>query len=620
MISEEHQKRYFRFLESYIDGGDERQLLEAADLGREFVEAGVPAEELTELHEFALARLARERAMPELAKIASASQPFMEVMMAYSLEFHLQVESRRSAENELREVNDELRRRVRELEIYKRVFQALPLGVSVFALHDRSDSGSLEFILGNPAAETIRSRIDPEISDPGTTAGARWEPDPASLLEECAEVVRRDRPADLGVSVFEDEVAGALYLHTRAFPLSDDHVGLHIEDITERRKLEAQLRHAQKMEAVGRLAGGFAHDFNNVLTTIFNFAEFAAERVGAQSPAYQDIQEVLQSAERAAAITRQLLSFSRTQGSPQVLNPNSQLRNIDRMIRGLIEEDVEYHTRLSDDSWNIRMDPVALEQVVINLVINARDALSAGGTISLETENLTINELDRSRGATLKPGEYVALAVTDDGTGMSEEIQRKIFEPFFTTKDSSKGTGLGLSICLDLVEQTGGVIRVESSVGRGTTIQIVIPRVQEEAEGLRKGTQPEKREGSETILVAEDDEGVRQSSCRALRACGYRVLPAVTGAEALRICEADRVRPDLLLTDVVMPELGGRELAARVTALHPEVRVLFMSGYTGDYNEERGMAEPGIDLLQKPFSAEMLVRRVREILDSDPDG
>ena len=620
MISEEHRKRYFRFLESYVHGGNEQQLLEAADLGREFVRAGVPAEDLTELHESALARLARERSIPELARIASASQPFMEVMMAYSLEFRLQVESRLGAENELREVNDELRRRVRELEIYKRVFQALPLGVSVFALRARSDSSSLEFVLGNPAADTLRARIDPGISDTDTTVAAAREADPASFSDECAEVVRQDRPADLGVSVFEDEVAGALYLHTRAFPLSDDHVGLYVEDITGRRKLEAQLRQAQKMEAVGRLAGGFAHDFNNVLTTIFNFAEFAAERVGARSPAYQDIQEVLQSAERAAAITRQLLSFSRRQGSPRVLNPNSQLRNIDRMIRGLIEEDVEYHTRLSEDLWNIRMDPVALEQVVINLAINARDALSAGGTITLETENLTVEEVDDSRGGTLKPGEYVALAVTDNGMGMSEEIQRRIFEPFFTTKDSSKGTGLGLSICLDLVEQAGGVIRVESRVDGGTTIRIVIPRVQEEAEGPREGKQFEKCEGSETILVAEDDEGVRRSSCRALRACGYRVLPAVSGAEALRICQAHQVRPDLLLTDVVMPELGGRELAARVRTLHPEVRVLFMSGYTGDYNGERAMLEPGRNLLQKPFGLETLVRRVREVLDSDPAG
>ncbi|MEE2897101.1 MAG: ATP-binding protein [Gemmatimonadota bacterium] len=619
MIRREHRQDYLRLLERYVDDAGEQHLLAAADLGRQFVLAGVPAEEIAELHEATLAKLARDRPIPELAKVVFASQPFMEVMMAYSLEFRLQVDSRLSAEGELREVNDELRRRVEELEIYKRVFQALPLGISVFALRDHSDAGSLEFVLGNPAAEATRAFLASRISDAERTFKDGEEVDDASLSDVCAEVVRRDRSEDCGVSVFEDGAGGEVCLHTRAFPLPGDHVALQVEDITARTKLEAQLRQAQKMEAVGRLAGGVAHDFNNVLTTILSFAEFAAERVGAEHPVYEDIQQVLRSAERAAALTRQLLSFSRNESQPRVLNPITHLRDVDHLIRRLLEEDVEIKTRLSDDLWNIRMDPGALEQVIINLAINARDALSGSGKITLESENLVVDEAGGSFAAALDPGEYVVLAVTDDGMGMSEEVRLRAFEPFYTTKDSSKGTGLGLSICSDLVEQAGGVIRIESRIGQGTTVRVIIPRVKEAAESLYEEKKLEDFSGSETILVAEDDEGVRRSSCRVLRESGYDVLPAANGAEAVEICESHRPQPHLLLTDVVMPELSGRELAALVGALAPDMRVLFMSGYTGEPSMECDDAEFGANLLQKPFSAETLVRRVREALDGDRD-
>ena len=620
MIREEHRQRYLRLLEHYLEAGEEKYLLDASDLGREFVGAGVPAEEITELHEFALARTARERSMSELAKVAFASQPFMEVMMAYSLEFRLQAEARVGAETALREANEELRQRVLQLEIYEKAFQALPIGVSIFALQEGAGEPSWQFVLGNAAADSWRELLDPQIVlqpqfEPGWAAGGR------SFSEACVDVVRLNQSADFGVAAFEDEGRGGIYLHARAFPLPGEHLVLYLEDVSARRKLEGQLRQSQKMEAVGRLAGGVAHDFNNVLTTIFSFAEFAAEQVGDENPAYEDIQEVLRSADRAAAITRQLLSFSRKQSLPQVIDPNARLREIDRMLRSLMEEDVGYQTMCSDDLWNVCLDPGAFEQVVINLAINARDALGGdGGSITVELRNLRLGDLDDSASAVLDPGEYVVLAVIDDGMGMSDSVQRRVFEPFFTTKEPGKGTGLGLAICLDIVQQAGGVIDIESRVDHGTTVRVILPRVKGEPE---KRYEKEKRvdfSGKEIVLVAEDDAGVRLSACRALRTRGYEVLSASNGADAWRVFEDHQPRPHLLLTDVVMPEMGGRELASRVRGVAPEVRILFMSGYTGeaDADVEAGFAELRPNLIQKPFSVEALVRKVREVLDHAP--
>ena len=616
MIGEEQRERYLDLLMRYLGEEDERYLLDIADLGREFVTFDIPLEEITELHELTLERLDHDRSSRGLIL---AYRPFMELMISYSLEFRHQADCRTNAEEDLRRANDELTRNVRKLEIYQRVFEALPLGVSVFKLRDPSDSGSLEFVLGNPAADSTRVRIEHEAlaNEFGLKEGSGAETD--FFSDMCVEAIRKSRPLDLGVSAFKTAEGGEVHLHTRAFPLIDDHIGLHVEDVTERKKLEEQLHRAQKMEVVGRLAGGVAHDFNNVLTTIFGFAEFAAEQVEKESSTYKDIRQVLHAAERAAALTRQLLSFSRRRGTPRVIDPNSQIRAIDGMIRSLLEEDVEYYAQYSDDLWHVRMDPGALEQVIINLMINARDALSPCGQITLQTQNFQAYQADDFSGKTLKPGEYVGLTVSDNGMGMNDEIQRRIFDPFFTTKDAGKGTGLGLYICSDLIRQAGGSIHLKSEVGKGSRFRIMLPRVKEGAESLEESRKFEKMFGSETILLAEDDEGVRRSTSRALRDCGYQVLPAASGEEALRICEAHLPDIDLLLTDVVMPSLDGRQLAARVTTLCPEVMVLFMSGYTGEALVQRGVAGAEGNMIQKPFSVETLVRRVRDLLNSKPD-
>ncbi|MEE3326110.1 MAG: ATP-binding protein [Myxococcota bacterium] len=616
MIVEELRERYLHLFADYLAGEDERHLLDIADLGREFVTLGVPVEEIAELHESTL--LLRDD-NSSLQGVLSASRPFMELMMSYSLEFRRQSELRLEAERALRKSNDELIKSVHKLEVYQRVFDALPSGISVFRMRDQFDSSSLEFVLGNPAAEKTRVRIEKEEFQNGPMYEKDSAAESRSFSDACVEVIRRGNAVDLGVSVFDDQVDGEVHLHTRAFPLFDRHVGLHVEDVTAQRKLEAQLQRAQQMEVVGRLAGGVAHDFNNVLTTIFGFAEFAAEQVQEQSSVHKDIRQVLHAAERAAALTRQLLSFSRRQGSPRVIDPNSQIRAIDGMVRSLLEEDVDYRVHFSDDVWHIRMDPGALEQVIINLVINARDALPAGGQISLKTENFHVYKTDTSLGETLEPGEYVALTVSDNGTGMSEELQRRVFDPFFTTKDAGKGTGLGLYVCSDLIQQAGGSIHLWSEVGKGARFRVVLPRVKEQADRLRESSKMKKFFGSETILLAEDDDGVRRATCRALRDCGYEVLPAASGEEALRICETHLSRIDLLLTDVVMPSLDGRELAARVRKLCPEIVLLFMSGYTGESLDQRGLETADQNMIQKPFGVETLLQRVRDLLDSKPD-
>jgi PAS domain S-box-containing protein len=388
-------------------------------------------------------------------------------------------------------------------------------------------------------------------------------------------------------------------------------------DLSERRRLEAQLQQAQKMEAVGRLAGGVAHDFNNLLTVIFSFGNFVLDELRDGEPVHDDMQEVLKAAKRAERLTSQLLAFSRRKPvSPKVLSINTLVGEMDRMLRRLVGEDVDVSTRLSDHLWNVRIDPGSLEQVVVNLAVNARDAMLEGGKLTIETDNADIDEeYSAAHGSKVPEGQYVVLAISDDGVGMDAATQARIFEPFFTTKGSGKGTGLGLSTCYGIVKQAGGYIWVYSEPGRGTTFRIYLPRVVEETERVPILRPPESLSGTETILVAEDDEQVRRLAARALTRFGYRVVEAANGGEALQVCEQFPERIDLLLTDVVMPEMSGKQLVERLQPLRPEMKVLYMSGYTANAIVHRGVLEPDTHLLQKPFAPEMLARKVRELLD-----
>ncbi|MGH7569267.1 MAG: response regulator [Gemmatimonadales bacterium] len=388
-------------------------------------------------------------------------------------------------------------------------------------------------------------------------------------------------------------------------------------DVTEQRGIEHQLRQAQKMEAVGRLAGGLAHDFNNILTAITGYAGLLLEDLAAADARRGDVDEIRRAAERAAALTRQLLAFSRQQVlAPRVLDLNDLVTNLDNMLRRLIGEDVELVTVPAPDLGAIRADPGQLEQVLVNLVVNARDAMPEGGRLTIETANVTLDEDYTRLHAPALPGQYVLLAVSDTGTGMDPETRNHIFEPFYTTKEKGKGTGLGLATVYGIVKQSGGFVWVYSEPGQGATFKIYLPRVDERAQPLETpAASTTSLRGTETVLLVEDEVTVRTVARQMLERQGYTVLEA-TGAEAATaIAETHDGPIHLLLTDVVMPGSSGRALADRLTPLRPELRVLFMSGYTDEAVVRHGMLERGVAYLQKPFAPEGLARRVREVID-----
>ena len=390
-----------------------------------------------------------------------------------------------------------------------------------------------------------------------------------------------------------------------------------VRDISERKLLETQLRQAQKMEAVGRLAGGIAHDFNNVLTAIFGYTELVLEELPAGSSVRQDLEEIRKAAQRASALTRQLLAFSRQQVlEPVVLQLNGLVEDVDKMLRRLIGEDIDLRLALAPDLGNVRIDPGQLEQVLMNLVVNARDAMPTGGKLLIETANADLTEQYADLHQPVTPGRYAMLAVSDTGTGMDAQVKARIFEPFFTTKERGKGTGLGLSTVYGIVKQSGGYVWVYSELGRGTTFKIYLPRVDAPAERVIAPREPGTLAGTETILLAEDDEMLRRLAKGLLEKLGYRVLDAENAAQALAVAGAHQAPIHLLLADVVMPGASGRELARRLAEQRPATKVLYVSGYTDDAIVHHGMLEPGLNFLQKPFTPDGLARKVREVLDA----
>jgi two-component system cell cycle sensor histidine kinase/response regulator CckA len=390
-----------------------------------------------------------------------------------------------------------------------------------------------------------------------------------------------------------------------------------VEDVTQQRSLENQFRQAQRMEAVGRLAGGVAHDFNNVLTAITGYSDLLLEDLGPEDPKRSDVQEIRVAAQRAAALTRQLLAFSRKQVfQSRVLDLNTTVQTLDKMLRRLIGEDVKLECALAGGLGAVRADPAQMEQVILNLAVNARDAMPSGGRLTIETANVDLDETYAREHAGAVPGAYAMLAVSDTGIGMDAETRLHIFEPFFTTKEQGKGTGLGLSTVYGIVKQSGGYVWVYSEPGRGSTFKIYLPRVDEpvEAAELTPAAQPAVG-GGETVLLAEDDASVRNIVAEVLTEKGYRVLRAPDGQAALEMARAHQGDLQLLVTDLVMPGMTGRELAEALAAVRPSVRVLYMSGYTDDAVVRHGVLAEGMPYLQKPFAPDALAHKVREVLD-----
>jgi signal transduction histidine kinase/ActR/RegA family two-component response regulator len=394
-----------------------------------------------------------------------------------------------------------------------------------------------------------------------------------------------------------------------------DMVLLLAEDVTDRRRTQEQLWLSQRLEAVGRLAGGVAHDFNNLLSVILGCAEFALAAV--DGPMQHDLEEIRKAGERAAILTRQLLAFSRRQVlQPEVTSLNRIVENLDGLLRRLIGEDVELRLELRSGIGNVRVDPGQIEQVIMNLAINSRDAMPKGGKLTIATSNVDLDEDYVADHVGCRVGPYVMLSVSDTGSGMDEETKRHMFEPFFTTKEPGKGTGLGLSTVYGIVKQSGGNIWVYSELGRGTAFKIYLPRERAVVEARRPIAQASLRpRGKETILLVEDDAAVRSVAQRILRSAGYTVLVAGNGAEALGVCRRHRGEIQLVLTDVVMPDMSGRDLVELLIATRPDVAVLYASGYTDDAILHHGVLEPGTDFLSKPFHAGVLTRKVREVLD-----
>ena len=391
------------------------------------------------------------------------------------------------------------------------------------------------------------------------------------------------------------------------------------EDITGRRLLEEELRQAQKMEAIGRLAGGVAHDFNNLLTAILGYADMLRGAMAPGDARIEEVVEIQKAGERAAGLTRQLLAFSRKQIlSPKVLDLNGVVRDMEKMLRRLIGEDITLVTRLDPALDAVRADPGQLEQVIVNLAVNSRDAMPDGGTLTLETANRRLDNALNLELVQLEPGTYVTLTVTDTGIGMTSEVQDHLFEPFFTTKEQGKGTGLGLATVYGIVKQSGGEVLVESAPGRGTTFRIYLPTATEEVAARAKEPEPELPGGSETILAVEDEDGVRRLMRQILLRAGYNVLAAPDGEAALAILRPHAGPVHLLLTDMVMPGMTGRELADRATALRPETRVLYVSGYADRGIVRDGQLDPATSLVPKPFTPAILLSRVREALDGHP--
>jgi PAS domain S-box-containing protein len=456
---------------------------------------------------------------------------------------------------------------------------------------------------------------------PGEDALAACSPELQALIhEKCATCMLDGTPFDVEVEAL---CANGRRMWVRVIGQAERNersqlVRIHgtIQDIDEQRRLYEQLRQAQKMEAVGQLAGGVAHDFNNLLSVILSYSDLLQEQLGPNEMVRADVQEIRRAAERATSLTGQLLAFSRRQLlQPAVVDIAQIVGGMESLLRRLLGEDVELSLALPESSGRVLVDPTQIEQIVMNLAVNARDAMPEGGSLHIDVGNADLDVRHAASHDELKPGAYVVLTISDTGCGMAESTRERIFEPFFTTKPVGKGTGLGLSTVFGIVKQSRGHIAVDSEPGRGTTFKVYLPRTDAKTvQAAAPLPSPASLTGTETILLVEDDEQVRTVVSQILQRHGYKVLAAAHGEEALAKSRAHSAPIELLITDVVMPRMSGRDLAARLSAARPNIKVLYLSGYTEDPVVKEGVRARGIAFLQKPITPDALYRKVREVL------
>jgi PAS domain S-box-containing protein len=504
-------------------------------------------------------------------------------------------------------------------ETFRNIVHASPMGIHLYRLEDNI---RLVFVGANPAADKLLKVDNSQFI--GKTIEEAFPP-----LRDTEIPLRYRRAAESGeswqteqVDYTDGKISGAFEVHV--FQMSPGNAAVLFNEITrrkqaeeERQHLQMQLLHAQKMESVGRLAGGVAHDFNNMLGVILGHTELALKGMDNAAPLYDSLKAVQYAAERSAALTQQLLAFARKQTvAPKVIDLNETVEGMLNMLRRLIGENIDLLWLPSQSLQSVKIDPAQIDQLLANLCVNARDAIAGEGKITIETASVVFDESYCAEHHRYLPGEYVLLAVSDDGCGMDQGELNHIFEPFFTTKEQGKGTGLGLASALGMVEQNNGFINVYSEPGQGTTFKIYLPAYTEKSAGVveKAPEQPAER-GIGTILLVEDESAILQIATMMLTSLGYTVVAAATPGEAIRLAHANERQIDLLMTDVVMPEMNGRDLARNLMSLYPSIKRLFMSGYTADVIAHHGVLDEGVHFIQKPFSMKDLAAAVREALD-----
>jgi two-component system, cell cycle sensor histidine kinase and response regulator CckA len=607
-------EQYRALLGAYLTAPGEMSLARARDLGERALADGVDVGQVASLH----AELLDGRA-PSAAD-RSASQQGWPILAEVLGAFDRELASLRRAQEEMRRSAARLDQLVTESTLrYRAMFDDNPMPMWIY------DRETLGFVVVNDAAVRHYGYSREDFATM-TLLDIRPPEDVTAVRDDVARAPRFDE-GRIWRHRRKDGTLIDVEVRAHEFEVGNRPVRLVLcTDVTEKvraetalQKTEAQLRHAQKMDAVGRLAGGVAHDFNNLLSVILSCAELLLDDLNPVEPMREELEQIQRAAQRAADLTRQLLTFSRQQVlEPKIIDLNDVLANMNKMLQRIIGVDVELVLLPDSSLGHVRVHPGSIEQVVMNLVVNARDAMPTGGKLTLETANVTIDEETARGHLGTPPGPYVMLAVSDTGVGMDRATQARIFEPFFTTKDVGKGTGLGLSTVFGIVQQSGGSVWVYSEPGQGTSFKVYLPRADGALDELRSVQRPATLRGSETVLLVEDDEQVRTVASGILRRHGYRVLEARNGGEAVLLCEA-HVRPiQLLISDVVMPHMNGPELARRLGAVRPEMKVLCMSGYTDDSIVRHGVMDSDIAYLQKPITPESLTRKVREVLDHTP--